>query len=136
MQDSKFVKAMLIISGVLLIFIGGAYLFTPIEFYSSANQTDISGQVNLLSEIRASGGGLLFGGLLVLLGAFKPQLTYTSTVISIMIWMGYGLARVIAITADGMPNEGLFTVMFIEIIIGVAGIFAIKKYAGDQSASA
>ena len=136
MQDSKFVKAMLIISGVLLIFIGGAYLFTPIEFYNSANETDISGKINLLSEIRASGGGLLFGGLLVLLGAFKPQLTYTSTVISIMIWMGYGLARIIAITADGMPNEGLFTVMFVELIIGIAGIFAIKKYAGDQSANA
>lgn len=136
MQDSKFVKAMLIISGVLLLFIGGAYLFTPIEFYSSANQTDISGQVNLLSEIRASGGGLFLGGLLVLLGAFKPKLTYTSTIISIMIWMGYGLARIIAISADGMPNEGLFTVMFIEIIIGVSGIFAINKYAVDQSASA
>lgn len=136
MQDSKFVKAMLIISGVLLLLIGGAYLFTPIEFYSSANETDISGQINLLSEIRASGGGLFLGGVLVLLGAFKPKLTYTSTIISIMIWMGYGLARIVAISADGMPNEGLFTVMFIEIIIGVAGIFAIKKYAVDQSASA
>jgi len=135
-QNSKFVKAMLIFSGVLLIFLGGAYLFTPIEFYNSANQTDISGKINLLSEIRASGGALLFGGLLVLLGAFKPQLTYTSTVISIMIWLGYGLARVLAIFADGMASEALFVVMLIEIMIGVAGIFAIKKYALEQPVGA
>lgn len=136
MRDSKFVKAMLIISGLLLIFIGGSYLFTPIEFYSSANQTDISGQVNLLSEIRASGGGLLLGGILVMIGAFKSKMAYTSTVISIMIWMGYGVARIFSMSADGMPNEGLITATIFELIIGVVGIIALKKYATDEPISA
>ncbi|MCY7296490.1 DUF4345 domain-containing protein [Alteromonas sp. a30] len=129
MKDSKFVKSMLIISGLLLIFIGASYLFTPIEFYASANQTDISGQVNLLSEIRAAGGGLLLGGILVAVGAFKSHFAYTATVISIMIWMGWGLARIVGFAADGMPNEGLVIATICEILIGIWGIIAIKKYA-------
>lgn len=129
MTDSKFVKAMLIISGVLLIFIGASYMLTPIEFYASANQTDISGQVNLLSEIRAAGGGLLLGGIFVIMGAFKPNLAYTSTFISITIWLGWGIARLVGFAADGLPNEGIITATVFEILIGIWGIVAIKKYA-------
>lgn len=133
MTDSKFVKAMLMISGALLVFIGASYMFAPIEFYASANQTDISGQTNLLSEIRAAGGGLLLGGILVITGAFKPHFAYTSTVISITIWLGWGIARLVGFAADGLPNEGIITATIFEILIGIWGIAAIKKYAATPA---
>lgn len=136
MQNSKFVKVMLIISGVLLLIIGGSYVFTPIEFFSSANQTDLSGQVNLLSEIRAAGGGLLLGGIIIIMGAFKANMTYASTMVSIVIWTGWGLARFVGMSVDGTPNEGILMATFFELVLGVMGIIAIKKYANSDATAA
>ena len=128
MKNSKVLKGILLFSGILIAAIGAAYLFTPIQFYSSANETDISGNVNLLSEVRASGGALFAGGILIILGVFVSKLTYTSTVLSILIWLGYGVSRILSVVVDGVPNEGLMTAMILEIIFGVVFVFALLKY--------
>ena len=127
MKNSKAVKAILIVSGFLLMGLGAATLFAPVEFLGTSG-INLGGQVNLLSEIRAPGATLLASGIVILLGVFVPKLTFTSTVLSILIFLSYGIGRIIGIAADGFPAQELVAATVVEIIIGVAGLFVLIRY--------
>ena len=77
MANSKVLKAFLIISGLLLTFIGAATLFMPVQI-KSASGVDVAGNVSVLNDIRASAALILSLALLILSGAFVKKLTYTS----------------------------------------------------------
>ncbi|MGK7934419.1 MAG: DUF4345 family protein, partial [Xenococcaceae cyanobacterium] len=49
--------------------------------------------MNLLSEIRASSGALLAYGILIFTGAFVSQLSFTSMILSSLLFLSYGLSR-------------------------------------------
>ena len=72
MTKSKFPKIVLCISGLIAIAIGGIIQISPVDFYAG-NNIDLGGNVNLLSEIRASSGALLAYGLLIFTGVFVPS---------------------------------------------------------------
>jgi hypothetical protein len=127
MKNSKVLKTILIISGLIATGIGGAILFTPVAFQASAG-IDLGGNISLLSEIRRLGGALLASGILIMLGAFVAKLTFTSTVISIMIYLSYGISRILSMAIDGMPAEVLVMATVVEIIIGLVSLFALLKY--------
>jgi hypothetical protein len=93
MKNSTVLKSILSISGLVVIGVGGTILLMPVAFYAVANDVDLRGQVNLLNEIRAGGGGLLVLGILILSGAFVKKLTFSSIVISIGLYFSYGIAQ-------------------------------------------
>jgi hypothetical protein len=127
MKNSKILRTILLISGLIATGIGGAIVFTPVAFFST-NGIDLAGNISLLSEIRAPGGTLFASGILIMLGAFVAKLTFTTIVISIIIYFSYGLSRILSMVIDGLPAEGLVMATFVEIIIGLVSIFAILKY--------
>jgi uncharacterized protein with PQ loop repeat len=63
-----------------------------------------------------------------MLGAFVAKLTFTSAVISIVMYLSYGISRILSIAVDGMPAEGLVLATVVEIIIGLVGVFALLRY--------
>ncbi|MBL4647897.1 MAG: DUF4345 domain-containing protein [Gammaproteobacteria bacterium] len=127
MKNSNVLKAILFVSGVIIIGIGAAILFTPVAFYAK-DGIELGGNISLLNEIRASAGGLLAMGIWVMLGIFVRKLTFTSTLISIVIYLSYGLSRVLSMIIDGMPTGELVGAAAIEIIIGLVCVFALLKY--------
>lgn len=127
MKNSKVVKTILFISGLILLGIGSATLFAPVTFLGSSG-IDLGGQVNLLSEVRAAGGALLASGLLIMLGVFVPNLTFTSTVIATLVFLSYGIARILSIATDGLPAQEIVAATVVEMIIGAAGVYALLKY--------
>ncbi len=127
MKNSRTLKSVLFILGLIVAGIGSAILFVPVAFFAT-NGIEIAGHVNLLNEIRAPGGALLACGLLIMLGAFVAKLTFTSALISILLYLSYGLSRILSMTVDGMPTEGLVVVTVIEIALGLIGLFAFLKY--------
>lgn len=131
MKNSKALKAILLVSGLILTVIGSATLFAPVTFLGTSG-IDLGGQVNLLSEIRAAGGALLASGLIVILGVFIPRLTFTSTIIAILVFLSYGIARILGIAIDGVPAQEFIAVTVIEIVVGAAGIFALLKYQANE----
>ena len=131
MKNSKVLKTILIISGLIATGIGGAYLFNPVAFQASAG-IELGGNISLLSEIRAPGGALLASGILIMLGAFVAKLTFTSTVISIMIYLSKGISRILSMVIDGIPAEVLVMATVVEIIIGLVSIFALLKYRENE----
>ena len=127
MKESKIVKAVLIISGIIGVIVGGSNLIIPIEFNASSG-IDLQGNISLINEIRASGGGLLFVGIFILLGTFIKKLAYSSTLLATLIYLAYGFSRGLSIYIDGMPSDDLLYVVVFELIVGFISLITLLKY--------
>jgi len=134
MKKSKILKTILILSGLIASLIGAAILFAPVAFYATYD-IELGKNLSLLNEIRAPGGALLASGILIISGAFVNELTFTATVVSTLLYLSYGLSRVMSIAIDGMPVEGLVQAAVLEIVIGMACIFALVTYQQKQKES-
>ncbi|PCI38367.1 MAG: hypothetical protein COB50_02460 [Thiotrichales bacterium] len=128
MKNSIVIKAILLISGLILIAVGAGILCSPVVFFAADGVSVAAGNVDLLSTIRASGGALLSAGTLVIAGIFIKRLTFTSMLVSIVMYLSYGFSRIISMLVDGMPNNGLVVTAVIEIMIGMICVFAMCKY--------
>ena len=135
MKNSKVLKTILTISGLMASVVGAAILFTPVDFYATYG-IEVGGNFSLLNEIRAPGGALLASGILIMSGAFVDKLAFTAVVVSTLLYLSYGLSRVMSITIDGMPAEGLVQAAALEIVTGLACVFALVKYREKQKESA
>jgi hypothetical protein len=127
MKNSKILKGILILLGLLLTVIGSRRLFNPIAFFENSGIV-LSNDVGLLSEARATGGAVVGFGLVILLGAFNRRLSYTSTIAAIVIFLGFGIARLIGFGLDGNPGEGVIQGIVIEFVLGLLAVFAFIKY--------
>ncbi len=127
MKNSKVLKTILFISGLMLIGFGGAILFMPVAM-AAISGIELGGNISLLNETRAPGGALLASGILVMSGAFVAKLTFTSVVVSTLVYLSYGLSRILSMAIDGMPAEGLVQVAVLEIVVGLVCVFALVKY--------
>jgi len=78
--------------------------------------------------MRVSGGGLLLSGFVILLGAFVSRLSFTSTLLAIILYLGYGFSRVFSIMIDGMPSDELVQVLVFEIFVGLLALYGFMKY--------
>ena len=128
-------KVILFIAGLVAAAVGGAILFVPAEFHATTGIT-LGDNISLLNEIRASGGALLAGGILVLAGAFRERLAYTSAIVAAVFYFGYGLSRLFSMAIDGTPHTGLLQAAALEIIVGFACLYAFKKLRMAQTEKA
>ena len=127
MKNSKVLKGILILLGLNLTVLGSWRLIDPISFFEFSGLI-LSNDVGLLNEARATGGVVVGFGLLILLGAFNQKLSYTSTIAAIVLYLGFGVARVIGFVLDGNPGETLIQGIIGEFIFGLLGVFAFFKY--------
>jgi len=132
MKNSKILKTILIISGLIATAIGASILFVPEWFYASYGIT-LDGRVSLINELSASGGAVLASGVFILLGAFMSRLTFTAIVISTLLFLSYGLSRIVSMISIGMPVEGLIQAATLEIIIGGICLYALVKFNNNTS---
>lgn len=132
MEKSKSVTALLVVSGITGIGIGGALLFAPVAFEASAG-IQLEQNNNLLSELRAPGGTLLVAGVLIMLGAFNSRMTFNSTLLSSLFYLSYGASRVFSMLIDGMPNESLVIATIVEIVIGSLSLFVFINIRNERN---
>ena len=126
MGKPKLVNIFLVVSGIIAIGIGGALLFIPTVFQAS-NGINLFNDINLLSEVRAPGGALFAGGVIIILGIFISNLRFTSVVLSSLIYLSYGVSRVLGMIIDGIPNESLVTATIVELVFGLVSVFILIK---------
>jgi len=98
-----------------------------LNFYANSGII-LSNDAGMLNEVRASGGAIVGIGILIMLGVFIDKLTYTSTVVSFVIFLSYGIARILAVATDGNPGEKIVQGIIFEFVFGTAGVFAFYKY--------
>ena len=127
MINSKVLKGILILLGLNLTLLGSWRLIDPITFFENSGLI-LNNDVGLLNEARATGGVVVGFGVLILLGAFIQKLSYTSTIVSIVIFFAFGIARLIGFAIDGNPGEPLIQGMVFEFVFGLLGVFAFFKY--------
>jgi len=132
MSTSYASRAFLAISGVILIGIGAALLFDPVGFHASSGVA-LGNNVNLLSEIRAPGGLLFAAGIFVVIGSFRAKMVQASIVLSSLIYLSYGAARIFSMIMDGAPSQSLVAATGVEIIFGSLGLFLLYKLHKTQT---
>jgi len=127
MKKFALLKTILVLSGLVASGIGVSILISPFSFYAGYGLA-LGGNVSLLNEVRASGGALLASGILIISGAFVDKLTFTAALIAALLYLSYGLSRVMSIAVDGMPSEGLILAAAFEITTGLVCVFALVGY--------
>ena len=127
MKNSITLKIILIVLGLILSALGSWRLFDPITFFENSGLI-LGNNAGLLSEARATGGVVTGFGLLILSGAFIHKLSYTSTVVAIVLFFGFGIARLIGFAMDGNPGEAIIQGIIFEFVLGLIGVFALVKY--------
>ena len=73
---------------------------------------------------------MLIGGILISLGIFTPQFTFTSFVVASLILLGFAFGRIISIGIDGKPNKMIVTGLISELVLGAANIIGLFQVAG------
>lgn len=127
MKKSIVLKIILIVLGLLLTALGSWRLFDPIAFFENSGLV-LDDNAGLLNEARATGGVVTGFGLLILSGAFIRKLSYTSTVAAMVLFLGFGIARLIGFAMDGSPGEALIQGIIFEFVFGLLAVFAFFKY--------
>ncbi|WP_445721754.1 DUF4345 domain-containing protein [Flavobacterium sp.] len=131
MTKNIFIKVLLIISGIIGIWVGYSLLFSTVAFEATAG-INLGKDINLLSELRAPSGLLLVGGVLIILGAFYSKLTFTSILLSCLIYLSYGFSRLVSIIFDGFPSESLQIALITEFLVGLTSLFVLIRFNSKQ----
>ncbi|MGH1348179.1 MAG: DUF4345 domain-containing protein [Nannocystales bacterium] len=127
MNGSKILTIILLGSGILGTCVGAGLLLVPEMFHASSG-IEIGGNVSLLSETRAPGGALLAIGALITAGAFVRHLRFTATVLATVVYLSYGLGRVLSMLVDGLPSSILVQAAILELVIGGVCLAALLRY--------
>lgn len=115
----------LALSGLLLLFVGAMRLSNPIKTYLENSGIQLENDVDLLNEMRGVSALMLMGGILILLGTFITQFTYTSFVIAILIFLCFAIGRLLSMRVDGQPNKKLIQGLIFELVFGALNIFCL-----------
>ncbi|WP_152543010.1 DUF4345 domain-containing protein [Sulfitobacter mediterraneus] len=124
MKTQTLTKIALAVSGVIATGVGVGVLFAPHAFHAAAGIM-LGKDVNLLNELRSSGGMVLVSGLFILLGAIRAKVAFLALVVSSVLYLSYGLSRVVSLAADGIPSGSMLQILVLELVIG--GICAILR---------
>jgi len=125
----------LFISGLLLLVIGGSILLVPQAFHFVGNGIVLGDNPNLLSEIRAPGGLLAGSAVLILIGAFRPDLRTLAVILTVLVYGSFGLTRLFSLVLDGMPSTGLIGATVIELVIATVGLMIFWRWFGSTESA-
>ena len=126
------VKLTLLASGLVAAGIATTILLAPDVFYAGYG-IEVSGNATLVNELKAPAGVLLVAGLLMLAGVFRAEFVKVSLTTAAVVYLSYGLARVLSIAMDGLPDSGLVSAAGIEIGIGAACLLALLRIREDHT---
>lgn len=110
-------RSLLLTCGLLATGIAVTILFVPDAFYSGYG-IDIGSDASLANELKAPAGLLLIAGLVMLAGVFKVKFAVPSLAMATMIYLSYGLSRLLSMAIDGIPHSGLVSAAALEIALG------------------
>ncbi|UTW64782.1 DUF4345 domain-containing protein [bacterium SCSIO 12643] len=130
MNYSKVVTGFLVLSGIIGLYVGISLVFFPVELQAQSNI--IISNASHFSETRAPGTAILSASLIILIGAFRKNWKSISLLITSLFFLSYSIGRLISLTLDGMPAEGLFYAMIGELFIGVVALILLYKTETPQ----
>ncbi|OUS33686.1 hypothetical protein A9Q94_18670 [Rhodobacterales bacterium 56_14_T64] len=127
MKNSALTRITLTVSGLIATGVGVGVLFMPHAFHASAGIV-LGDDVNLLNEMRSSGGVVLASGLFILMGAIRAKMAFLALIVSTTVYLSYGLSRVVSLVADGVPSSSMLQILALELFIGTLCAVMLKTY--------
>jgi len=124
--SSYLIKGLLLISGLLAAGIAATIIFAPDAFYAGYG-IDTGSNVSLVNELKAPAGMLLIAGLLMLIGVVRAEFIVASLGTASLIYLSYGLSRLLSMAIDGVPHNGLVSAAVLEISIGVISVLVYMR---------
>jgi uncharacterized protein YbjT (DUF2867 family) len=121
---SRAARQILVVSGLAAVAIAGTILVAPATFYAGYG-IDLGDNVALTNELKAPAGMLLVAGALMLAGVFRPDMVRVSLTTAAAVYLTYGLARLVSMVMDGIPNSGLVSAAGFELTIGTVCLLAL-----------
>jgi len=97
----------------------------PIGNYENNSGIKIANDINLLNEVRGTSALMLLGGATVLSGTMITQLTTSSFVVAIVIFLGFAVGRSLSMGLDGRPNKLLIRGLASELVLGALNGFGL-----------
>lgn len=127
MKNSIVVKIVLGLSGVLITIPGIMALIAPLKF-AARNDIDLSSNLGLMNDYRATGGLMLAAGVIIILGVIHKRMAFTSSVVAAVTYTLLTLGRLLSIAIDGTPVDGLVKATVAEGVVAILAIVLLAKY--------
>lgn len=132
MNSNKAINVFLVLAGLVGILVGVGLTFFPVEMQAGYDNM-ISGNISQLSETRAQGTAILTISTVILIGAFRSGWKYIAVFLAAIVFLSYGIGRLVGILTDGVPVAGLLVAMIVELLIGVIALIALRKVNGYKA---
>lgn len=116
----------LFLCGAVLLAIGLSITFSPADFYASSGIT-LGSNVSLISELRAPAGMLIVAGLFILASLRITSLRSQAWLTATLIYLSYGVARLVGFTIDGTPHADIVSAAVIEILLGTISLAMLLR---------
>lgn len=105
----------------------GLWVFVDPVAYAAGMGVAIPRDPSLLSDMRAQAGALLgFAGLLGF-ATLRPRHIAMAAPAGAIVFLTYGLSRLVAMSVDGMPVTSLVVAAAFELIVGVALVLVARR---------
>lgn len=105
--------------------VGLGLLIAPSSFQSSVGL--VLADATALSETRAPGGALVGLSAMTGIGVLIPSFRQNATLLAAVVYLAYGLSRVLSVALDGMPHPGIVAAMLGELAIGAACVVFVRR---------
>jgi len=113
-------------SGLLIFTLAGLLrLIDPVKNFMKNSGIRLGSDVNLISEARGMSSVMMFGGVVIASGSIITELTMTSHVVAVLLFLGYAFGRLLSIGLDGKPNKLIFIGLTSEVIFGSLNAFGL-----------
>lgn len=123
---SPLLRGFLGLSGLIAATLGVLILLSPIPFYAGYG-IDLTGQVDLLNEMRSHGLSLIGIGGFIAAGAVLSRLATAALAVSALFYLSYGLSRLVSLVLDGPPGQALLLSTAFELAVGAISLFAYLR---------
>ena len=130
---SKFVKPYLFLSAAVLLFVGVMLSFAPEALYASSAHI-LPDSTMIRSDLRADGVVVLISGLFVLGAALRGRDMQPALLLSLLIYAGYGLGRIVSIGFDGTPDAALIIVTVTEWAFVLGALILLRRRQSADTA--
>ena len=115
----------LLLSSLLLIFVGVMRLSNPVKTYAKNSGIKLENDASLLNEMRGASAVMLCAGIIVFAGIFMENLTFTSHIVASLLFIGFVIGRLISVKTDGKPSKQIAQGIIFELVLGAANLFCL-----------
>jgi len=112
----------LFLAGITLLLVGSFISVSPSNYLLQFSVVLDGKRNDFFSEIRGMGGGLLVFGLYIITSIVQERNQDIALTLSSLLFSAFVVFRVVSLLVDGMPGQGIFIALLLEMILALSAI--------------